>query len=205
MPFEHACFISYCHNEGKLMTGFMKQLVEALNSTIEIYLKNKKVYIDEELVPGADYQKDLARAICKSICMVVVYTPAYNQSDFCLKEFTAMEVIEKKRKLQMQLLGKRIENSLIIPIVLRGGNMLPPKIKDIEFIDFSKLSLADLVKNIFENEKIIDKIETVAKTIQEHDENFREIADVCGDCDSFTLPTEGEITSWFKASPFPKM
>lgn len=185
------------------MTGFMKQLAEALNSTIEIYLKNKKVYIDEELQPSDDYKKVLAKAICKSICMVVVYTPAYNQSDFCLKEFTAMEVLEKKRISQMQLLGKKIDNRLIIPIVLRGENMLPPKIKDIQYIDFSKLSLCDFAKNILKNEKIIDKLETIAMVIQKHDENFREIADICGDCDSFMLPTEAEITNWFAA--FPKM
>lgn len=186
------------------MTGIMEQLVEALNSTIEIYLKNKKVYIDKKLEPGADLQNDLAKAICKSICMVVVYTPAYDQSDFCLKEFTAMEELEKKRKERMQLLGKSIEKRLIIPIVLRGESMLPPKIKDIKYIDFSKLSLSNLSKNILENEKIIDELETVAKTIKKHDENFREIADICSDCDSFRFP-EGKITSWFEAQPFPKM
>jgi len=38
-----------------------------------------------------------------------------------------MEVLEKKRKLQMQLLGKKIDNRLIIPIVLRGEKQVTSK------------------------------------------------------------------------------
>jgi len=67
------------------MKGLMKQLEEGLNSALAFYIKDKKVYTDEKLQPGDEFEKKLAKAICQSICFIAVYTPSYEESDFCLR------------------------------------------------------------------------------------------------------------------------
>jgi|LGVF01.1.fsa_nt_gb hypothetical protein len=207
MSFRYACFISYCHGQSELTKTFIEQLKDALKNYLDPYL-DEEVYIDKErLQPGFLYNEALAKAICESICMIVVYSPKYEQHSYCLREYQAMEHIEKKR---MQLLGERAisERGMIIPIIFRGKiEDLPPKIKKcIHYADFSKFTLATL--DLSSNPDYTEQIEKIAKYIYKYFEFFREIdVDVCGDCNSFRLPYEEEIQPWREKSkkpmPFP--
>ncbi len=68
----YACFVSYCHGQYDLVKGFIDQLKTALKSELDA-LMDEELYIDEErLRPGYHYNEELARAICQSVCMVVV-------------------------------------------------------------------------------------------------------------------------------------
>jgi len=123
-----ACFISYPHAWGNLVKDFAKQLKDALENELGSLL-NLPVYMDEDrLRPGFDYGQALSTAICESVCMIVIFSPVYEEKTYCLREFLAMERIEAKRRKK---LGRRhLEpHRMIIPIVLRGINNLPPKIK----------------------------------------------------------------------------
>jgi len=178
------------------MKNFIEQLKKALKDYLDPYL-DEPVYIDvERLQPGFHYNEELAKAICQSICMIVVYSPKYERHSYCLREFRAMEIIEEKRT---QLLGNRADSSrgMIIPIIFRGEiEDLPPKITErIHCCDFSNFTLERT--DISSNPEFINDIEEIAKSIYQHFEIFRKSnIDFFSECNSFSLPSENEILHW---------
>jgi hypothetical protein len=197
MAIKYACFISYPHSQGML-----KPFIE-FKQTLETYLSlyvEAEVYMDtDRLKPGYMYNEAIAKAICESACMVVVFSPLYEHSPYCLQEFLAMEAIEKKRK---KTLGRRYgkNRSMILPVILRGSlEDLPPKIKSIQYIDISKFMLTGLTRSM-EYRKVMAAI---AAAIIQHYKELKDL-DTDGlneDCNSFVLPSEEEAKrSWNKSS-----
>ena len=126
MPIKYTCFISYPSAKGQMMKDFVDELKKALTDCIDPYL-DEPVYIDrEQLGAGDHYNEALARAICESLCMIVVYVPKYEHHEYRRCEYRAMEIIEEKRT---QIRGKdRLANKgMIFPIILRGDKDLPDK------------------------------------------------------------------------------
>lgn len=208
MPFKYSCFISYCGGESSFMRTFLEQLQKCLEDYLDLYL-DEKVYLDKSrLEAGCYYNEELASSICRSVCMIIVYTPKYKKHPYCLREYEAMELIQKRR---IKLLGKKAKDmnnmGMIIPIILRGE--IPKKIKDhVQYCDFSKFTTAS--PQIKDDPDCVAKIEAIAKTIYEHHELFDELGlDPC-ECESFTLPSEDVIEPWEKRLdrpdiPFPRL
>jgi hypothetical protein len=196
MTLQYSCFVSYSHGQGDLMRMFIEQLATALESSIGPYL-DQKVYVDDKrLMPGYNFDEALFKAICQSICMVVVYSPKYEDHVYCLREYTAMERIEMKRK---EILGNKASNEvgMIIPIVLRGlQEGLPDKIrKQRHYVDFSKFSTASM--NMKRNSKYVKQIDWIAQIIFWHHQNFRDLGEDALDiCDDLRPPSLGEIEPW---------
>ena len=195
MPLKYSCFISYCHGQGNLMKSFIDQLKKALEDYLEPWL-DEKVFIDEDrLQPGYHYNDVFANAICQSICMIVVYSPKYERHSYCLREYQAMESIEKKR---LELLGDKSfpGQGMIIPIIFRGEKEdIPLKFENcIHYSDFSKFTLASV--DINTNPEFIIQIEKIAKYIYKCYKNLNEQTDICSECNSFKLPTDEEIQPW---------
>ena len=197
MSFKYSCFISYCRSGNKFMNTFIQQLTETLEDYLDPYL-NEKVYIDTQLEPGCRYPEELARAICRSICMIVVYTPKYTDAEnhpYCLREYRAMELIEKKRK---QLLEDKTKNTgIIIPIIFRGEKEdLPCDIGDyIHYCDFSQFTTAS--PHIEQNPEYIDEIQKIVKIVYGKYKLYKQNGiDPCCDCESFSLPSEEEVKPW---------
>jgi TIR domain len=138
---EHACFVSYAHGDEIIMKSFLKQFIQVLNGHLAQCI-DEKIYIDEDrLKPGYNFNLALAQAMCKSVCMIVLFNPRYERRSYCLREFLAMEILENER---IQLLGNNhdITKRMIIPILLRGKDEdIPPKIKEIQYRDFSNFQL----------------------------------------------------------------
>jgi len=204
MPFQYSCFISYSHGEGELLTRFMDELKRALQSSLGPFL-TEGVFLDEDrLKPGYLYNEALAKAICQSLCMIVVYAPIYERSTYCLREFTAMQRLEDERfrKLKDFLPA---EYGLIIPILLRGkAEDLPEKIrKHRHFCDFSKFTTAST--EMTRHPEFVDKIEQIALYIWELYQGFRSAGwDPCSQCTSFQLPDETKVQPWrAPIPPFP--
>ena len=132
--------------------------------------------------------------------MIVVFSPVYADSKYCIREFLAMENIEKKRK---EKIGSKFDRTsrMIIPIIFRGDpDRLPPKIKDIHYYDFSKFTLASL--KLSKRDKEI--IEQIAKRIYDHYENIKSSYNTIIDdeCTKFLLPSEDEaIHQWGPSLP----
>lgn len=177
----------------------MDQLKEALIASLEPWIR-KDVYMDDRHSPGYSFNEGIAQAICESICMIVVFSPVYAESNYCLREFLAMENIEKKRK---EKLGPKFDRTsrMIIPILLRGDpDRLPPKIKDIHYYDFSQFTLGSL-KLSKKDKEVIEKI---AKRIYYHYENIKSsYGNIIEDeCNKFLLPSEDEaINQWGPSQP----
>jgi hypothetical protein len=195
MPFKYSCFISYCHGQHELMQQFMKELTDALKAYVEPWV-GAPVFIDEErLKPGYLFNEALAEALCHSVCMIVVYSPSYEDRPYCLREYAAMEALQEKR---FRMMGRTIcgDQGMIIPIIFRGKEFIPPKLKSlIHYANFSKFTLAETgIKN---NPPYIKEIEDIATHIyQLHSDLRRWGADNCEDCASFVIPDEAILKSW---------
>lgn len=191
------------------MRRFIDDLKEALKGSIEPYL-DEEVYIDEErLQPGYHFNEAIAQAICESICMILVYVPKYEHHTYCLREFQAMEIIEKKRLSMMADVVDRTKG-LIIPIVFRGKkDRLPPKIQShIHYCNFSKYTTASSA--ISSNQEYVEQINEIASYINDVYEEcmdfMRSGPDLCSDCHEFDLPSADEVQPWRKhiPAPFPR-
>jgi hypothetical protein len=198
MPFKYACFISYCHGQYDLTKDFIGQLKKALQAELEPLLQ-EGVYIDEErLKPGYLFNEELAFAICKSVCMVVVYSPRYERQPYCGREFTGMEVLEQARK---KLLGRGAgARGFIIPVIFRGEADLPARItKGRHYADFSQFTLAG--SDISRHPQYGVEIRKIAQVIYENYQAFGAAGtDACAVCETFTLPPESALPPWRAAS-----
>jgi hypothetical protein len=194
MAFKYACFISYCHGQHDLIKGFMDQLKTALKSELDALL-DEEVFIDEErLKPGYEYHEELARAICESVCMIVVYSPRYLRHEYCVREYEAMKRLEDQRRA---LLGEAAHGrGFIIPIIFRADAEILARVKQHKhYCDFSRFTLA--TQDMSRNVEYVDEIRKIANVIYEQYKLFRVIrADPCAACLDFRLPPASEIAPW---------
>jgi len=206
MLFKYACFISYVHSKSdkpSMMKEFVDELKLALLDELETIFE-EDLFIDQDvLTGGTHFNEALALALCQSFFMVVVYVPKYENHPFCLKEFRAMELLERKR---LQIAGRTGQYGMIVPIVLRGVEDLPDDIKSrIHYLDFSKYTTAS--SDIRKNPQYVEQIKQLAKEMGHLYRAFKHL-DPCKDCDQFKLPDDAAITPFRAAgksppSPFP--
>ena len=85
MPIKYACFISYRHGQRKLAERIINDLTEALASELEAWLE-EEMYVDRERLKGGDfYNEALAKALCESVCMIMIFTPTYFSADHTIR------------------------------------------------------------------------------------------------------------------------
>ena len=191
--FEYACFISYSHAKQDLVRGFIGQFKAALEASLDP-LVDLPIYFDQDRLQGGYlYNEALAFALCQSACMVAVYSPVYERRPYCGREFEAMVRLEAKR---LAMAGVARGRGLIIPVVLRGFEDLPPRIKDGRHaVDFSQFTLAD--KAMLRNRNFLAKVELIAQQIYDHYRALQPVeAIACSDCTGFLLPAEHELPPW---------
>ena len=198
MPFEYSCFISYRRDPYKLPTQFIEQLEDALNNYVHPLIR-LKAFRDTALAPGDLLDQQLACRLCKSVCLILVFTPPYFDPEqlWCAREYYAMERLERER---LELLGDELRGAgLIIPIVLKRPDRVPAAVKkDRLFCDFSSYTLQENAA-IGENPKYVAWIEKVANRIFDLYEEFKLAGDPCGGCSGWELPPEEEVKQWITA------
>ena len=205
MLFKYSCFISYRASRTKLTTTFIKQLKEALDGEIATQL-DREVYIDSERIRGGEwYNESLARALCESLCMILIFTPNYfsKEKTFCTREYLTMKILEQKR---LETIRGKCDSSLrfIIPIIFRGPKHLPSEIKEYRhYYDFSQYTLADteIMKHKDYN-KYIKEIssEIIAELAKCFDDVDQEKIFLCKNLD---LPTVQEAKNWLETLDTP--
>jgi len=209
MPIQYSCFISYCHGDGDLIGNFINELVKALTNELSSYI-DEGVYIDiQRLRPGYKWDVALTKALCGSVCMIVVYYPKYPRHTYCLQEYAGMELIEEERLKLLAQVEVSKEYGMIIPIVLRGNlEDIPQRIRDQrQFADFSKFSTAN--PEISTNPDYALKIKDIAYYIYQIYQNFEQLQDagkdICDICNDFNMPDGAEIQPWPRQqkAPFP--
>jgi TIR domain len=196
MEFKYSCFISYRHHQNQLIERFITDLQEALDSELTL-TTDLPVYVDRQLQAGDHFNKAIEKALCESVCMIMVFTPTYFniKSPYCAREYKAMEQLEQRRLALLRAASAR-EHGLIIPIVLRGSDILPAPIKSRrQCHDLSRFSLRDT--KIIRHREYHNAILAIAKYIYERFLDFNSLP-INEECDEFRLPTEGEIMGWLK-------
>lgn len=190
MGFRYACFISYRHGPQPGVQKYYELIAKELAVQVGMYV-NLPVYLDTERLRGGDFfNKDLAYALCSSVCMISLYLPYYFDPEhtYTAREYQGMVGLEEKR---LSLLPPVHRKGLIIPIVLRG--QLPEEIRnERQYYTLDLLMPGDLKKP-----KSQAALRRVAEDIYHRHEEFRiSGADPCGPCATFEFPSENEIMDW---------
>jgi hypothetical protein len=195
MDFDYSFFISYRHAEGRLMTKFMDQLIQGLKDYTEPYL-DLPMFHDREGLEGGDFYDDkFGRALIRSVCMILVYTPTYfdRRKTYCTREFFAMEQIETIRCSQMQRCGLPKE-SFVVPIILKGR--LPEYIaqkRDYRY-DFSRFTLSS--EDISRHELYAEWFDQIGQRIRRiYDLVLPVPIDHVAELTDLRLPTDRELPS----------
>jgi len=200
MGFEYSCFISYTAHENAFVKRFANALHEFLNEEL-LASAGKPAYLDKKrLEAGFLYPGALAESLCRSACMICIYTTPYFQPGhlFCTREFMGMETLEKVRLKQLNCIsqGKGKHEGLIIPLVLRGSKTLPSVIKDSRHYE----SLEDYqtyTRDIISNPYFADKLRPVCEYIADRFLELEKVEnDPCACCNDFQLPTDTEAKEW---------
>lgn len=102
------------------MDTFHDQFLLALRDYVDPYM-NLPIFSDHSVIGGELYEQRFAYAIAHSVCMVMIYTPTYFDSDhnYCAREFIAMERVEEQRFSALSRYGLPTPG-MIIPIILKG-------------------------------------------------------------------------------------
>lgn len=185
MAIRYGCFFSYAHGRHDLMQGFKNTLVDALQCYLEPYFDTEdELFIDsEQLGGGDDLDRKIAKAMCESVCMILIYTPKYEAHSYTRREYAAMRLLEEERSSWYAL-----PSHLIIPVVMtRHPSHLPPQITDSSFyVDFSRYTLADA--DLKSNPAFLPDIDRMVKRIATHYQYQKMYTPPGHDCNLFELP-----------------
>lgn len=200
MSFQYSCFISYRHPgpNNKLGERIVEDLYNALSNELGLNL-NSPVYLDKERLQGGSfYNEALAKSLCRSVCMIVVFTPTYfsKENPYCSREYKAMERLEATRLSLLPTEDR--QNGLIIPIVFRGGKYLPSEISQRrQYYNFEQFLLSDA--EMSRHPDYAAKIKQIGDYVTERFMTFSALnIDPCTDCDNCLLPSEDEIKQWLE-------
>lgn len=185
MAIRYGCFFSYAHGRHDLMQGFKNTLAEALQCYLEPYFDTEdELFIDnEQLGGGDDLDRKIAKAMCESVCMILIYTPKYEAHPYTRREYAAMRLLEQERSNWYAL-----PSHLIIPVVMtRHPSHLPPQITESSFyVDFSRYTLADA--DLKSNPSFLPDIDRMVKRIATHYQYQKMYTPPGHDCNQFELP-----------------
>jgi hypothetical protein len=193
--FKYACFISYRDVSAQIA----KEIKEILSAEFEQLLEEKvrEVYLDKErLKGGVLFNKKLAEAICRSVCMVVIYAPVYFNRDktYCAKEYQAMEKLEAERQ---KLLGAG-GNGLIIPIVIRGWDKVPAQIRETRTL-YNFEGFCQGGRRLVKTRDCYRRLREIAEYIAERYWDWEQKgAAAARDCSKFRLSSDRVILRWLE-------
>ncbi|MES2740547.1 MAG: toll/interleukin-1 receptor domain-containing protein [Pseudomonadota bacterium] len=197
MNVRYGCFFSYAHGQYAFMSKFKNDLIDALKCYLEPHFDNEnELFVDsEQLGGGDDLDVKIARALCESVCMIVIYTPKYEAHGYTRREFAAMQMIENERKQWYPL-----PSHLTIPVIMtRHPFGLPSQITNPGmYVDFSRYTLA--TNDLKTNPDYLPDIAKIVQRIVSHYHLLKGANMVGHDCSRFVLP---DIPAEWRAVPPP--
>ncbi len=192
----YGCFISYARGHHDLLKTVETQLRNAILSELDAYFsKNECAFMDvDDIYVGDDWEKRIAKALCQSVCMIVIYSPRYSRSEPCRREFLAMERIEAERR---KILGAKLDKAsgLIFPFLFRSEDMLPRPLQRRQHIDISNVTLAS--PQLPMDKKFAQDIKTLGLQVNRvYEELVNRGLPKEELCDAFELPSGLEAGPW---------
>jgi hypothetical protein len=201
MTIRYGCFLSYAHGQYAYMRKFSNDLIDALKCYLEPHLDmESELFVDrEQLGGGDDLDARIARALCESVCMIVLYTPRYEAHAYTRREFAAMQMIEQQRRAWYAL-----PSHLIIPVIMtRHPGGLPRQISEAGvYADLSGYTLASV--DLKTNPDYLPDITKIVQRIASHYHLLKHAMPAEHDCGCFALPAVAP--EWRAAGPthFPR-
>ena len=200
MAIRYGCFFSYAHGRHELMNTFKSTLSAAIRCYLEPYLDNEdELFIDsEQLGAGDDLNRRIARALCESVCMILIYTPKYEAHAYTRREFAAMQQIERERRDWYAM-----PSHLTIPVVMTMHPYhLPPQITDASlYVDFSRFTMA--TGDLMSNPDFLPDIMKIVERIVTHYHLQKKFTPIGHNCNQFVLPDVPPVWRDFQTSALP--
>jgi len=200
--FQYACFISYPEPVDE-SDEYVRRLVEPFHRTLSKIVKPLLGGMPVFLPPRQVIEEnELAKALCESACMIIVFTPQYLRKDAprCAREYRAMEILEQERLRKIGVLTANI-SSLIIPIHIFDPKIVSRNI----FESHTGYDIQPIVRDIIRDNnfpeydpniiKIAEEICRCVQTMVDY------IEDPCGECGEYQLPDVSEIQDLLDSSP----
>lgn len=204
----YPCFISYLHPRDEWTLAVTKQVIGAVRNALGFYTK-APLYLDEDRLKASyNHNEILAEAICESACMVILYYPAYRDSDYCQREMLAMRAIEERR---LSLLGRHLHGKrMFAPIMIRGTRQqLPDFVRDdCLALDYSRQALT--AEDISSQSEVREKLFGLAEAIADVWNLLRDEPTLRAvDCQGTVMPSllrttaQSDILAGAPVQPFP--
>lgn len=185
MAIRYGCFFSYAHGRHELMNKFKTALSEAIRCYLEPHLDNEdELFIDtEQLGGGDDIDRRIARAMCESVAMILIYTPKYEAHGYTRREYEAMKMLEQERGQWYTM-----PSQLVIPVIMTmHPARLPPQITSSFYVDFSHFTMA--TSDLKSNPEFLPGIKKIVDRIVVHYQCQKKFTPVGHDCNQFVLPS----------------
>jgi hypothetical protein len=209
MPIEHTCFLSYPHprKEGSVLDIFVQDLMAELDQRLDGFLPGD-VYCDKpRLRPTYNYDIALSEAICRSICLLVVYCPEYARREYCRRELDLMDRINNRRRDSLGVSAGK--HHFVALVSLENKRYLPTRLLETSWhvADFSSYMRLPNV-----GERRIRKSKLLEQQVQDLAEAVRELHDLMRGNHAFGSPqlccreligAPDSITEW-ESPPFPR-
>src|SRR5688500_15915285 len=117
MRFQNSCFISYRHLDSELQVRVVQDLHKGLKDELAFHTPCPVYLDDKRLQAGYRFNEALADALCRSVCMIVVFSPTYfsEENTYCAREWLGMLRLQQRRT---RLLSEKPAQfmGLIVPI-----------------------------------------------------------------------------------------
>jgi hypothetical protein len=185
MALRYGCFFSYAHGRHELMNKFKTSLADALRCYLEPYFDNEdELFIDtEQLGGGDDLDARIARALCESVTMILIYTPKYEAHGYTRREYAAMQLLEAERSAWYPM-----PSHLTIPVIMTmHPAKLPPQITEFSlYVDFSHFTMA--TSDLKANPDFVPDIKKIVNRIVTHYQYQKMYTPAGHDCNQFVLP-----------------
>src|SRR6476660_8946664 len=196
MPFEYCCFISYPHGQQDVLVPIVKDFVEGLEKEIGS-LTRHPVWFDKGRLRGGNLiDPAISAGICKSICMIMIYTPLYFDTEhtYCAQELKAMQDLEEERKKHLTDSSK----GLIIPVILRGEKKFPEAMKKRKFYDFTNYLFNGSSKKL--RQAYAAQIREIANDIIDCCDSLENASGpLSHDCEKYGLPSSDDAKQFVES------
>jgi hypothetical protein len=208
MSFQHLCFISYRNGdrddrEGTdprrrdiqdTLNAFANDLRNELKRELLTHVNPRKclIFLDQDsecLTEGDHLLNTFGQAICKSVCMIVIFTRHYLDQKHltCAAELEGM-IRRLNDRCQKAGLPANQYNTWIATAVFREEERVPAILKEHLWYDFT--GYANSSQPLRDNPTYQGYIKNLAKKIADFYEALDDSdsnADFCADCDTFAL------------------
>lgn len=152
MTYIYDVFVSYRrHREWTPWTR------EHLYGLLDAYLtpelgKEAKIFVDDQIEPGADWPNRLAGALSRTRVLLPVFSRDYFDSEWCVHELDLMHGRAK------QFPGK----DLIIPVIGHDGELVPVEIARIQSLDLKAFRNTDIQRRTPRFEQFSESVKGLA-------------------------------------------